>query len=213
AIQQRRHQIVASSQCRQKCAHLRLGQHYWQFPLPRGAIESGQIADGLCQKFNLQKDNGVQSQCLGARRDLSLRSQIGQKLFDIFIAQPRRVLFVVEQNKKFDPVQIGIDRAPAVALRTHEIVDGLEKGGSCHGQHLILEMPLTIYTFWWSGCRDRIPFNEDRNSGRKFYCIENSNIGSSEISGACPKGMLSNIVKEVIFTSLTGCYEFPREQQ
>src|SRR5690606_33715786 len=76
----------------------------------------------------------------------------------------------------------------------------------CHGQHLILEMPLTIYTFWWSGCRDRIRFNEDKNSGRKFYCIESNNIGSSEISGACPKGMLSNIVKEVIFTSLTGCY-------
>jgi hypothetical protein len=38
-------------------------------------------------------------------------------------------------------------------LHMHEIFDGLEKEGSFHGQHLVLEMPVAKGTFWRARCR------------------------------------------------------------
>ena len=43
-----------------------------------------------------------------------LHRQRGQKLANLFFAHLRRVAFSVEENKPFDPVEVGVLRAQAV---------------------------------------------------------------------------------------------------
>ena len=67
--------------------------------------------------------------------------------------QPRamqlgRMAFAVLQNEIPDPEQIRPDCAMAVALNTHEVLNGLEKGRTRHVPHLIHEMYANRYTHW-----------------------------------------------------------------
>jgi len=59
-----------------------------------------------------------------------------------------RMAFAVLQNEVLDPVQIRFDCAMAVALDTHEVLNGLEKRRFRHVPHLIHEMYADRYTRW-----------------------------------------------------------------
>lgn len=132
AVQHRHLQIMELSHSRQQDRYLSLGQHHWQLPLSLRAPEARQITYRLAKELRLQKHNRIERQRLSTCRNIPLRRQEGQKPHDMHVTQHQRMPLVVEQDEKLDPIQVGTNRAPTVAVDAHEVFDRLQKWRPCH---------------------------------------------------------------------------------
>lgn len=131
-VQQRHLQVVWLAHSRQQRRYLSLGQHHWQLPLSLRAPEARQITYRLAKELRLQKHNRIERQRLSTCRNIALRRQEGQKPHDMHVTQHQRMPLVVEQDEKLDPIQVGTNRAPTVAVDAHEVFDRLQKWRPCH---------------------------------------------------------------------------------
>ncbi len=92
-----------------------------------GAHRAELELERLVEHVAVEEDEGVERLVLGGGGDVEVDSQVGEEGFDLGLAHPGGVLFVVEQDEAADPVQIDLLGLVGVALAAQDVADLLEQ--------------------------------------------------------------------------------------
>jgi len=101
-----------------------------------GADRAGELADIAefpVEHLSVEEDDGIEGLVLGRGRDFEVCGEVGEEAVDFGASHGERVLFVVEEDKPFDPVGIGLDGSGAEVTECGCSADEVEEFRLGHG--------------------------------------------------------------------------------
>ena len=102
------------------------------------------LAEFPVEYLSVEEDDGIECLVLGGGRDFEVCGEVSEESADFYASHGERVLFVVEEDKSFDPVGIGLDGSGAEVTECGCSADEVEEFGLRHGQ-LPLEVASAAY--------------------------------------------------------------------
>ena len=98
-----------------------------------GVGDFADLAEFPVEYLPVEEDDGIECLVLGGGRDFEVCGEVSEESADFFASHGERVFFVVEEDKSFDPVGIGLDGSGAEVTECGCSADEVEEFGLRHG--------------------------------------------------------------------------------